>query len=230
MSKSKATFGSHYDDPSSPSQDCSCNAPPPSGGESEGTPEGGSLISADIGGNSGGTGSLVDVNVAASDASHESATSLISADVGGDSGGGTGSLVDVSVAASNASDENVTSLISADVGGAGGGHGSLFDLDIAPSDASGEVGSLLARIAGGGILDATADQGEHDAGVGLQVAALAGEGLLDIPNLLDMPGQLGSDCGIVGGGDVLAAVTSLVGDLSLPEGLGLGGILDHASC
>ncbi|MGE0022698.1 MAG: hypothetical protein AB7S70_03590 [Hyphomicrobium sp.] len=228
-------FGSDYgdrDDPP-PALDCGCDSPPPSDSESEGTPGGGSLISADVGGDGGGAGSLVDVNVATPDASDEGGTSLISADVGGD-GGSTGSLIDVNVdSPGTPGGDDLAGLITADIGGDGGGNGSLFDLDIVPAE--GEAGSLLtARIASGSVLDATVDQGEHDAGIGLQVAALAGEGLLDVTDLLDVPGQLGSDGGllggIVGGDDLLPAVSSLIGDLSLPEGLDLGGILDHASC
>jgi hypothetical protein len=70
------------------------------------------------------------------------------------------------------------SFIDIDVGQGTGsdGGGSLIDLNVAT-----EPGTLLdAQVAGGSVLDVHVGQGDDYSGIGLQVAALADQGLVDL--------------------------------------------------
>lgn len=111
------------------------------------------------------------------------------------------------------------SLIDIDVGqgtGADGG-GSLIDLNVAN-----EPGTLLdAQVAGGSVLDVHVGTGDDYSGIGLQVAALADQGLLDVGS----DHLLTADVGSLDLGHLLD-----LGNIGLPDLPDIIGGSDCSSC
>jgi hypothetical protein len=111
------------------------------------------------------------------------------------------------------------SLIDIDVGQGTGsdGGGSLIDLNVAT-----EPGTLLdAQVAGGSVLDVHVGQGDDYSGIGLQVAALADQGLVD----LGSDHLVTADVGSLDVGHLLD-----LGNIGLPDLPDIFGGSDCSSC
>jgi hypothetical protein len=122
-----------------------------------------------------------------------------------------------SCANDNLIDADVGRYISADVGG-GSGPGSLVDVAVAPNDCA----PLVSADVGDGLLSVTADVNEYS-GVGLQVAALADQGLLGG----DLLGNVGD---VLPVGDLPDIALPDIGCLGVPDLPDLGGIIGSSSC